>query len=284
MSISFILVAFVLLLMILESLFGFQYVELNLHLSYSRFFYLSLLSSALAAYSQSFILNKKKIKIILFIVPVYLSLFAFFIYLRNNQFFRVLIKDDHLIEYAQFFLLIISSILSIFLRKFWWKKQIFLGLIFLFIAFALFFMAGEEISWGQRIFNIETPEQLAERNLQNELTVHNIDSLFGLVYRIYMIIGFIGSTAWIFFKFIKKYLSKNLKIIASNLIPDWYLSPYFAVAFFYNLERIYLNPRTGEALWEEPMELLLILGITVFLFIKFLRVFLKKYSKVINDR
>ncbi len=41
----------------------------------------------------------------------------------------------------------------------------------------MFFFAGEEISWGQRIFGIETEKVshwLAEKNRQNELNLHNI--------------------------------------------------------------------------------------------------------------
>lgn len=70
----------------------------------------------------------------------------------------------------------------------------------------------------------------------------------------------------------------------SNLIPDWFLSPYFAVAFFYNLERFYLHPRTGvdEELWEEPMEFLLLFGIYLFLLIKYFRIKQNKYLKLKN--
>ena len=36
------------------------------------------------------------------------------------------------------------------------------------------FGAGEEISWGQRDFDIETPQSLMERNAQKELNLHNL--------------------------------------------------------------------------------------------------------------
>lgn len=51
----------------------------------------------------------------------------------------------------------------------WVKRVAFLG-----FALIAFFGAGEEISWGQRIFNIQTPEALNSVNAQGELTVHNI--------------------------------------------------------------------------------------------------------------
>ena len=44
---------------------------------------------------------------------------------------------------------------------------------------ALFFFLGmEEISWGQRIFGVETPEFLASRNLQKETNLHNFSSTY----------------------------------------------------------------------------------------------------------
>jgi hypothetical protein len=48
------------------------------------------------------------------------------------------------------------------------KNVITLGL-----ALALFFGAGEELSWGQRLLGFDTPEAL-EENEQEEFTVHNL--------------------------------------------------------------------------------------------------------------
>ncbi|MDA0988768.1 MAG: hypothetical protein O2783_06525 [Chloroflexi bacterium] len=44
-------------------------------------------------------------------------------------------------------------------------------------ASLLFFLGMEEISWRQRVFDVETPEFFASRNLQNETNLHNISSL-----------------------------------------------------------------------------------------------------------
>jgi hypothetical protein len=53
-------------------------------------------------------------------------------------------------------------------------KQLFLvGL-----AVALLIGAGEEMSWGQRVLSIETPEVVKRENNQEELTLHNV-SVFG---------------------------------------------------------------------------------------------------------
>lgn len=45
-------------------------------------------------------------------------------------------------------------------------------------AALLFFLGMEEISWGQRVFGVETPEFLASRNLQEEINLHNLSSVY----------------------------------------------------------------------------------------------------------
>lgn len=52
-----------------------------------------------------------------------------------------------------------------------------LGLIFL-------FGFGEEISWGQRIFDLETPAAWAELNNQDETNLHNLKIFNGTVFLI----------------------------------------------------------------------------------------------------
>jgi hypothetical protein len=52
------------------------------------------------------------------------------------------------------------------------KKRIFLILL----GLLLFFGAGEEISWGQRIFDLKTPAALEKINVQKEITIHNIEA------------------------------------------------------------------------------------------------------------
>ncbi|MCP4668912.1 MAG: hypothetical protein GY849_21450 [Deltaproteobacteria bacterium] len=50
------------------------------------------------------------------------------------------------------------------------KRNIFLLLLALF----MFFVAGEEISWGQRLFGFSVPELISQINFQRELNIHNL--------------------------------------------------------------------------------------------------------------
>lgn len=45
-------------------------------------------------------------------------------------------------------------------------------------AFGCFFIMGEEISWGQRIFGWDTPQSWAAINYQQETTLHNLDWVY----------------------------------------------------------------------------------------------------------
>jgi hypothetical protein len=68
-----------------------------------------------------------------------------------------------------------------------------LGLFYLMCAAAFFIVAGEEISWGQRMLGIETPEALVELNYQQETNVHNflpksaLDAMTRLVAAVFLI-------------------------------------------------------------------------------------------------
>ena len=53
------------------------------------------------------------------------------------------------------------------------------NLYFLLLALLMFFGAGEEISWGQRIFGYATPENVKELNVQGEFTLHNLEVFNG---------------------------------------------------------------------------------------------------------
>jgi len=91
-----------------------------------------------------------------------------------------LVCEDTIIEYLTFFFLLVSSLF--FLATFFYSKtgnnvfgwiRIPRNIIFLGLAAVLFFGAGEEISWGQRILDFDTPEAL-EENEQDEFTIHNL--------------------------------------------------------------------------------------------------------------
>ncbi len=107
-----------------------------------------------------------------------LFVFTIGIYYANTdlQYFdEFYTKEDGFAEYGTAFLLFCSSVLLIsrFFKLKNYKKPLWkLGILA--IALVFIFGAGEEISWGQRIFNIESSEYFKENNAQGETNLHNL--------------------------------------------------------------------------------------------------------------
>ena len=53
------------------------------------------------------------------------------------------------------------------------------NIFYLFLGLLFFIGSGEEVSWGQRMFGIKTPESWAAINMQNELNIHNLSVFHG---------------------------------------------------------------------------------------------------------
>lgn len=85
------------------------------------------------------------------------------------------VPEDGLVEWLTVFALLFSSGLMAWRARTLRSRRsgLFLVVTF-FAAFVFFFGAGEEISWGQRIFGVETPEWLEENNRQKETNLHNL--------------------------------------------------------------------------------------------------------------
>ena len=108
------------------------------------------------------------------------SIFSFiivstvFLFYYSNSLYNLFVEEDGIIEYSTaIFLLSVSIYLINKLLK--TVKVIStknIGIVLFSIIF--FFGFGEEISWGQRIFNIETPQFFVENNLQSETNIHNL--------------------------------------------------------------------------------------------------------------
>lgn len=85
------------------------------------------------------------------------------------------VVEDGIIEYATAVFLLAISIVSFYrLRTLAAGKRIWFFVTTGFFALIFFFGAGEEISWGQRIFGFETSEFFLEHNYQGETNLHNL--------------------------------------------------------------------------------------------------------------
>jgi hypothetical protein len=106
---------------------------------------------------------------------VFISL-AFALTLLPRDTFDTLIHEDGVVEWAGAVGLFCASAIFFigFLRARKAGANPMLKWALLFFAVLFFFGAGEEISWGQRIFGWGTPDALQRANGQDETNLHNL--------------------------------------------------------------------------------------------------------------
>lgn len=165
---------------------------------------------------------------------IIVSSYLIYLLLKEETVIR-LGKEDGLFEYLTAVSFLVTSLL--FLRIFFRRRK----LIHLVFALVFFMGMGEEISWGQRIFNYQSPEYFRENNIQSEVNFHNL-TIFdsqeeggnyksGLSYYLSMnflyklfwfIYGIVLPVGYILFPWLKKILDK-----IDLLVPPFLLGIIF---------------------------------------------------------
>ncbi len=220
----------------------------------------------------------KWLKLIPVIVFPFIFLICLFAY-RYNFFdqYWLLIQEDAFFEWWQFIgyfgagLLFMWQALHLKHWPPWMRIAMAVG------AVLLIFVAGEEISWGQRIFEIKNPDYFNQHNVQAELSLHNLDTVQSVLHLGYIILC-LGLTfaqplliSILHLTRHSKQLSKTLKYV-KEAAPPWYLGGYFLpVSAFYSLF-VFWKPfgavmRNGVLLMvgrdQEVFESLLAMGIMI---------------------
>jgi hypothetical protein len=176
--------------------------------------------------------------LIIAVVPIIIMLGMIAIVPVPNLFVWIT-AENSVMEWLQFLLILVSNL--IFARLSWrlfQSRQARIGSLCLIIALGTFFVAGEEIAWGQHIFGWSTPEALEAVNVQQETTLHNISSAHPVFIYAVMLAGFYGTLMPIL-----KALWWNHKqsLLGSLLVPPLCLGPAFFMPFGYRFSRLVLG-------------------------------------------
>jgi len=207
------------------------------------------------------------------LITLLVPFFIFNLWIMHSwpmDYFLQIVKEDHQIEYAQFFAVTAAAVFAA-LTSIKWRKinhHFTHWLFFALLSLALSFIALDEISFGQRLLGIETPDAIAQRNFQEEITVHNLDGIKDLIGQAYIFVGLYGGLAWIVERALQgkiKILSdKTVKIWLKRIVPRPWLAPYFITIALFNLWQTWGSFSIGE--WSEVTELLLYLGMLLHVF------------------
>jgi len=170
--------------------------------------------------------------------------------------YMMLISEDKWGEYGTFvsygiagaLLLALSFRRGPYLRRVMW----------VIIGLAAIFLAGEEISWGQRILGLSTPGFFLQYNAQFEITLHNMKALnvnllertAGYVVLAWSIISMMVSIRMP--RLEEKIMAIGVPLIPIRLIPIFVLVPFFFLftpALIYPLEIAELFLGIAVAMW-----------------------------------
>ncbi len=94
--------------------------------------------------------------------------------------FSEICQEDHLVENSQFLFWVLGSVTFAYAARRARRSRLRRVWMSLLAAFA-FWTAGEEVSWGQRVFGFATPAWLARRNVQHEVNLHNLAGVHGRI-------------------------------------------------------------------------------------------------------
>lgn len=160
-----------------------------------------------------------------------------------------------------------------------------LGLSHLGFAALCFLVAMEEISWGQRIFKIQSPEFFAQHNIQQETNLHNFLDRY-LLHGVYILISAGAAFGWLAapagLRWLPATIGEPLRQRLPFIVPDRQLMLYFLPCMLLYIYYDYVNP-IQVWLWgpewdialgaarrfffvskdQEPIELLLATGFLV---------------------
>ena len=166
---------------------------------------------------------------IFFLSVVFITISFILLFLFHVELYDQLTSEDNIIENLSAVLLLFCScffLISFFhARKSPLKIHHWLSYGLLMLSIVFFLIAGEEISWGQRIFDLATPDYLSSVNEQDELNFHNINKRFfdRLLDRATIIFVFISSFLL--------YRKKEETLGIQN--PDIFVICSFAITPFY---------------------------------------------------
>lgn len=179
--------------------------------------------------------------------------------------YRLFVNEDALLEWAQVGVLLalvaLGAMIGLRLARLGHR---WFATLFVIAALAALFIAGEEISWGQRLLGWATPEDLADINSQGETNLHNIGSALRFMNLIMFIIATVAGVLPFVWRWGAGLRPRSLTQVL--LVPPVFLASWFLAAASYRLFRYALVPETGYVIsrFGEVCELLLYAAFAAF--------------------
>lgn len=176
----------------------------------------------------------------IFYFPIIFIMVSLLIFKLNPELYNYLfgILEGGVFEWIQFLCYIFASIIGLIsLFKIKSENKHFVNVLLFLFSIGTFFVAMEEISYGQHIFKWEAFGVFKEINLQNETNIHNLRVIMenNLQVKAFIFVGFFGAFSW----FLRSNLNSDIDW-RDILFVDRSLALYFLpIAIFYSIIILY---------------------------------------------
>ncbi len=190
----------------------------------------------------------------------------------DKELYRFLLHEDGVVEWAQFICFVVACVAGVGVARFRFRAgHPWQAALFLCLAVVMVFAAGEEISWGQRVLELQTPEYFQLNNKQDEISLHNIGSTLDVFKLAMLLAGATGAVAYLVNR--KVHLQWYWDQADYLLIPPFFLASSFFFVFAYQLVRHTLLPTSGFTItrYGEWSEFCLAFAIAMFVGLNYWR-------------
>ena len=220
-------------------------------------------------------------KLIIWAAPLVMSgLIVGLYFLVGRRSFKAMSEEGGVFEYGTFVVFLVAAIFAIpVARHLWCQKERVLGGMYAAFAALLGAVAFEEISWGQMLLGIESPEFFDEYNAQSEITLHNMELINDAIDPVLIGLGLLGAFGWFLFGPLSRSSNRLLREIYGYFVPSWYLSSYFLLMSVVTaLIKYARSIHYSVNIYGEASELILSLGFLLLVLTGYFRQCLEDYA------
>lgn len=202
-------------------------------------------------------------KLAVWLVP--LLLFASIVSFQSvvgREAFKRSNTEGGVIEYGTSIAFLLAAIFAVPVARYLWRSgERMLGRVYCILAALLGFVAFEEISWGQKLFGLNSPGFFEANNSQSEITLHNLIWVNELIDPALIVLGLLGTFSWFIFQRMAGSSNRFIRGLYRYFIPSWFISTFFlAVSVVHTCTRYIEAADYTMSIYGESSELLLSLG------------------------
>ena len=186
----------------------------------------------------------------------------------GDPLYLLLVREDSLVEWLTALVYLAGVVVSWLLcSRLYALRRFALAGFYAVLGACCLFVALEEVSYGQRLLGFATPERVVTRNVQQEMTIHNLDFMQRMFFTLIPLAAGLFGMAGVVLLAVRRRIGRERARQLSFLVPPWYLASWFVPVALFAFYATFFWGRTGFIQWQdqEPLEALLAFGLVAFL-------------------